>query len=127
MKKRLLSSILLFMVAAAGGIISGCPVGGGCRYKDYEGVITIQDIRHQSDETSEPESPDEKLFVFYTFKADADAPRLVGNFPGETQLTRREIEQKEVKIGRQFRAKANYIERGSCNPGPYLEKFEKWR
>lgn len=127
MKKQLLSSILLFMLAAAGGLISGCPVGGGCRYKDYEGVITIEDIRRQSDETSAPESPDEKLFVFYTFKADAEAPRPVSNFSGQTQLTRREIEQKEVKIGRQFRANAGYIERGTCNPGPYLEEFEKWR
>jgi len=128
MKKQLLSSVLLFMIAAAaGGLISGCPVGGGCRYKDYEGVITIEDIRRQSDETSAPESPDEKLFIFYKFKADADAPPPVGNFSGETQLTRQAIDQKEIKINRQFRAKAKYIERGTCNPGPYLEEFEKWR
>ena len=127
MKKRLLSFILLLMLTAAGGIISGCPVGGGCRYKDYEGVITIEDIRNQSDETSAPESPDDKLFVFYTFKAGAESPRPVVNFRGQTQLTQREIERREVKIGMQFRAKANYIERGTCNPGPYLEEFEKWR
>lgn len=127
MKKQLLSSILLFMLVAAGGLTSGCPVGGGCQYKDYEGIVTIEDVSRQSDETSALENPDEKLFVLYRFKADAETPRPVSNFSGQTQLTRQEIEQKEVKIGRQFRAKANYIERGTCNPGPYLEEFEKWR
>lgn len=127
MKKQLLSSVLLFMIAAAGGITSGCPAGGGCQYKDYEGVVTIEDVRRQSEETSASANPDEIFFIFYKFKADAEAPPPVGNSSGETQLTRREIDQKEIKIGRQFRAKAGYIERGTCNPGPYLEKIEKWR
>ncbi len=127
MKEQFLSSALLFALAAAVGIISGCPAGGDCRYKDYEGVVTIEDIRRQSDDTSAPESPDEKLFIFYTFKVDTETPRPVSTFSENKLLTRREIEQKEIKTGRQFRAKAGYIERGTCNPGPYLEQFEKWR
>lgn len=115
------------MLVAAGGITSGCPVGGGCEYKDYEGVITIKDISRQADENAVTGNQDEKLYVSYVFQAAADAPPPVSNFPGETLLTRREIEQKAVKIGRQFRGKAKYIERGSCNPGPNLEKFENWQ
>ena len=127
MKNQLLSSILLFMLVVAGGITSGCPTGGGCRYKDYEGIITIEEVHRQSDKTSAPESSDEKLFIFYRFKADAEAPNQVSNFSGNMELTRQQIEQKEIKIGRQFRAKAGYIEHGTCNPGPYLENFENWQ
>jgi len=121
MKKQLLSSIVLF-------IITMLTTGYGCipcEYKDYAGVITIEDIRRSM--TSAPESADEKFIVFHTFKADAEAPHEVGNFPKQMLLTRREIDQKGVAIGKQFRAKAKYIVRGTCNPGPYLDEFEKWQ
>ncbi len=115
------------MLVVAGGITSGCPVGGGCEYKNYEGVITIKDITRQAGEIAAPERPDEKLHVSYTFQTAADAPPSVNNFSGETLLTRGEIERKAVKIGGRFRGKAKYIERGTCNPGPYLEEIENWR
>lgn len=118
------------MLAALSGATSGCPgsVGGGCAYKDYEGVIIIKDIRPLADERSAARNPDEQLFVSYIFRASApDAPAPVGNFSGETHLTGRDIEQKAITIGKQFRGKAKYIEHGSCNPGPYLDKFENWQ
>ncbi len=96
-----------------------------CEYKDYEGVITIEDISRSM--TSAPESADEKFIVFHTFKADAEAPREVGNFPKQVLLTQKEIDQKGVVVGKKFRAKAKYIVRGTCNPDPDLDEFEKWR
>jgi len=123
MKKQLLSSILLF-------IITMLTTGYGCtpcEYKDYAGVITIEDIRRQAHLTSAPESDDEKLVVSHTFKAEREAPRDGSNLPKQILLTRKEIDQKKVVIGGQFRAKAKYIVRGTCSPGPYLDEFEKWQ
>lgn len=117
---------ILMIGIAAGGVSTGCPVGGGCQYKDHQGLVTIQDIQRQSSEKSRSEPADEQLFVFYTFKAGAEAPEPVSEFSESRLFTRREVEQRGIKTGRQFRAKASYLDRGSCNPGPYLVKPEEW-
>lgn len=127
MQKQLFTSIISILLIAAAIIMSGCPVGGGCRYKDYEGTVTITKIPGPSEKNGAPERPDDKLFIFYTFTPDGDAPNEVKSFSENMEVTRQQIEQKEIKVDRQFRAKAGYIERGSCNPGPYLEKVENWR
>ncbi len=140
MKKQLLSFILMLMLA--GGLASGCSkssiannssvnneevTGGNCQYKDYEGVVTIKEIQRPSNANAAPGNSQEKLSVSYSFKAEGYAPESVRLISGKMELTQEEIDRKSIKTGKQFRTKASYIERGTCNPGPYLDDFEKWQ
>ena len=128
MKQQLLPSFLLFMlVAAAGGIISGCPVGGDCEYKDGEGIITIKNIRRSSEGSSAPESSDDKFSISYTFNPDDEASSSSDTISEEMLLTREKIDRQEIKIGKQFRTQGKYLTRGSCYPGDDLKDVDKWR
>lgn len=127
MKKQLVLSVLIFTVVAAGIMTSGCPAGGGCHYREYEGLVTVADIDRRSGEDGAAGTGDEKIFVSLTFKAEGEAPAPAAAFSEDMQLTHAEVEQKGIKIGRQFRTRARYIDSGSCNPGPYLDKVDNWR
>lgn len=126
MKKLQPLSTLLLTTFLAVFFISGCKsnqetTGGDCSYKDYKGIVTIK--------STEPDSKSsDNLAVNYTFEAEDPAtPAQAKRIPGTIALPKQIIDQKGIKEGKQFQAKASYIEKGSCAPGPTLDNFYNWQ
>jgi hypothetical protein len=124
MKKSLLFLILLLAV-----FLSGCGITRDiyCPYEEFEAVITINSIERQPGNLKSPESPQEMLFVNYSFDSQGHAPPPVTTISGKLQLKREDIEKKEIKIGDQYRTPATFTEKKVCSPGPFIEGFDKWK
>lgn len=124
MKKQLL------LILAVSAFISGCGFmdTAPCAYKEYEAVITIKEIQRQASNTALPESPQETLRVIYTFESEGHAsPPSLATISGQLNLKREEVEQKGIKVGKQYYTKATYTEEKTCAPGPFIEGFDKWK
>lgn len=124
MKKQLLLLNLLVAAFASGCHFLEDPY---CSSKEYEAVITIREIRRQSSDAALPESPQDKLSVIYAFESEGHAPPPITTVTGQLNLKREEVEQKGIKVGKQYRTKATYNEEKSCPPGPFIEGFDKWK
>lgn len=120
---------VLFLILLLAGINSGCSLTRDiyCPYEEYEAVITVTSIKRQAVNTALPESPDEMLFISYTFESEGHAPPPITTISGGFQLKRTDVEMKNLTVGDQFRTPATYTEKKVCAPGPFIEGFDKWK
>ncbi len=94
-----------------------------CEFKEYNGVLTIEEIRPNS-----PANAEKDVLIIYQFEPKTEnAPPHVKKHRGQAETTTEETTRRGFKPGKQFQTKAKYITQVFCSPGPYVDDLDKWQ
>jgi hypothetical protein len=137
MKTKIPPFIFLFLLIGMIFLFSTCrkkePIAGGsCNYENYPGTVTIKSVKTPPSQqgNSSINAARNLVLVEYEFAFDKGSyvPFTEKEvFTEEIEITQEQVKEKDVKIGKKYRAGVRYQTSGTCNPGPYWDEFEDWK